>query len=124
MRDLEVALALIRREGRWLLQRRSPGNPVLPGLWEFPGGKAEPGESAEAACRREVREELGLEVLELRAMEPLVHTYPDRRVTLRPFQVEVEGPPTTALAWGWFRPEEMGRLPLPEANLGLIPRLH
>ncbi len=110
-----VALALLRRGGRWFLQRRDPANPVLPGLWEFPGGKVEPGEELEAALRRELAEEVGLHAeasLSLPVVAGAAH--------LHPFLVEAGGEPRTALAWGWFTPEEAGRLPVPPANGPLI----
>jgi 8-oxo-dGTP diphosphatase len=56
-----AAVALIDADGRVLVQRRPPGKP-LAGLWEFPGGKVEPGETPEAALIRELREELAIEV--------------------------------------------------------------
>ena len=58
---LVVAAALVDRAGRVLVQRRPPGK-ALAGLWEFPGGKVEPGEDPESALHRELREELGIEV--------------------------------------------------------------
>ena len=114
----EAALALIRRGDRWFLQRRAAGNPVLPGLWEFPGGKAEPPESPRAALRREVREELGIELAAARALPAL-----EGPVRLHPFLVEGPGLPRTDLAWGWFTLDEMARLPVPPANSELIRRL-
>lgn len=120
---VDVALALLRREGRCFLQRRDPGSAVLPGRWEFPGGKLEPGEAPEAALVRELVEELGLAAGGLRPLDPLVHAYGDRTVRLHPFLVQAGGPPRTALAWGWFAPAEMRRLTLPEANLPLVARL-
>lgn len=58
---LVVAAALVREDGRVLLQRRPPGK-AMAGLWEFPGGKVEPGETPEAALARELAEELGIVV--------------------------------------------------------------
>ena len=58
---LVAAFALIDADGRVLLAKRPPGRP-LAGLWEFPGGKVEPGETPEAALVRELEEELGIEV--------------------------------------------------------------
>ncbi|MFQ5894603.1 MAG: (deoxy)nucleoside triphosphate pyrophosphohydrolase [Nitrospinota bacterium] len=58
---VHVVAAIVRRGGRILICQRPPGGP-FGGLWEFPGGKVEPGEEPERCLRREVREELGLEV--------------------------------------------------------------
>lgn len=113
-----MALALLGRGGRWLLQRRDPANPVLPGLWEFPGGKVEPGETAEAALGRELAEEVGLRATALCALPPVPGA-----PHLLPFEVEAQGDPRTELAWGWFTPDEMARLPVPPANGPLIARL-
>jgi 8-oxo-dGTP pyrophosphatase MutT (NUDIX family) len=114
----EVALALIQREGRWFLQRRDPANPVLPGLWEFPGGKVETSESIIECLRRELREELGLAAGEVRPLPRL-----EGRVRLHPFHVQAEGQPRTELAWGWFKVAEMARLPVPPMNQVLIASL-
>jgi 8-oxo-dGTP pyrophosphatase MutT (NUDIX family) len=111
----EVALALMRRGERWFLQRRAPGNPVLPGLWEFPGGKVEEGETLEAALVRELREETGLVLRKARPCPPLPGT-----TRLHPFFVEAEGDPRTELAWGWFTMAEMLRLATPPMNIVLI----
>lgn len=120
---IEVALGLIVRDGRWFLQRRDPGAAVLPGRWEFPGGKVEAGERPLDACRRELAEELGLQELTLAPLEPLTHAYGDRTVCLHPFRVETARTPFTTLAWGWFTPDEIRRLPIPEANGPLVERL-
>ncbi len=120
MKVVEGALAIIWRGERLFLQRRDPAGPVLPGRWEFPGGKVEAGETPAEALRRELREEVALEAGALQALPMIEHAYPDRRVRLHPFQMRATGGLHTALAWGWFTPEEALRLPVPDANHALI----
>jgi 8-oxo-dGTP diphosphatase len=71
-----VVAALVRDGTKILMSRRRPDQP-MPGLWEFPGGKVEPGESPTAALVREVREELGCEVTIGRIHEVVFHAYDD-----------------------------------------------
>ncbi|MBS1765923.1 MAG: NUDIX domain-containing protein [Acidobacteria bacterium] len=118
-----MAIALLHRQGRWFLQRRALDAPHLPGLWEFPGGKIEPGESPETASRRELEEELSWNPGSLRALEPLTHAYADRVVELHPFLAEGPELPRASLAWGWFTATEATRLPAPEANAPLLTML-
>lgn len=115
----DVALALIRRDGRWFLQRRDPANPVLPGLWEFPGGKVEPGEPLLAGLRRELEEEIGLRLDEARPLVAFAGGQ-DGRARISPFLVTAEGVPCTALGWGWFSAGELLRLPTPPDNGPLL----
>lgn len=72
--------------GRVLIAERLGGGPFH-GLWEFPGGKLRPGESARQALSRELAEELGIEVTESRALMKLRHEYPDRSVSIEFFIV-------------------------------------
>ncbi|WP_257304651.1 NUDIX domain-containing protein [Geothrix campi] len=111
----DVALALIRREGRCFLQRRAAANPVLPGLWEFPGGKVEPSETPLAALRRELLEEVAMELGAATALPVL-----QGPVCLHPFLVDAPGQPRTDLAWGWFTLKEIAALPIPPANAALL----
>ena len=71
-----VVAALVREQGRVLMSRRR-ADQAMPNLWEFPGGKVEPGEHPEAALVREVREELGCDVEVGRIHEVVFHAYPD-----------------------------------------------
>lgn len=115
-----IALAVWEREGRFFLQRRALEAKVLPGLWEFPGGKVEGEESPATACQREFHEELGLQCRVLAPLGDLAHTYAHGAVRLHPLRVEAEGRVRTELAWGWFRMDEVGHLPIPEANRVLL----
>lgn len=96
-----VLAALLHRNGRWLLGRR-PAHKRHGGLWEFPGGKVEPGEDDVAAMARELREELGLTLTALGAERCVVHDVgsPFQIVFL---EVEAHGEPVAheheALAW-------------------------
>jgi 8-oxo-dGTP diphosphatase len=76
-----VAAAIIQQEDMILLARRKPGSP-LGGLWEFPGGKKELGEALEDCLRREVQEELGVEISDPQPFHALRHQYPDKEVEL------------------------------------------
>lgn len=101
---IEVAAAvLLRADGAFLLARR-PAGKVYAGYWEFPGGKVEPGEDVRAALRRELREELGIEVVRATPWITRVFTYPHGTVRLSFFRVPAwEGEPTAleheAIAW-------------------------
>jgi 8-oxo-dGTP diphosphatase len=115
-----VAVALILDRGRCFVQRRDPAARRFPGLWEFPGGKLEPGESPRAALLRELREELRWRPDRARALPALGHAYPDFTVLLHPFLCAGTEPPRTALAWGWFTRGQLARLAMPEASRRLL----
>ena len=78
---LVVAVALVDADSRVLLTQRPPGK-ALAGMWEFPGGKLEPEEQALDGLKRELREELGIEVLDATPLIAYEHGYSDRRVLL------------------------------------------
>ena len=111
----DVVLALLRRGDRWFVQRRALDNPVLPGLWEFPGGKCESGEGPEQALARELYEEIGLCPKALQAWP-----VQEGAVRLHPFLVEADGTPRTALAWAWCTVAELRCLSVPPRNQALI----
>jgi len=84
---LVVAAAIFDASGRVLIAERPAGRHMA-GRWEFPGGKVGPGEAEVAALTRELAEELGIEVIDARAMMRLRHRYPDREVELSMWRVE------------------------------------
>ena len=124
---LVSAVALIDTDGRVLLAQR-PAGKSMAGLWEFPGGKVETGESPEAALIRELREELGIDTW-ASCLAPLTfasHSYPDFHLLMplfacRKWEGIVCGNEGQSLAW--VRPENMRDYPMPPADLPLIPIL-
>ena len=86
---IEVTAAIIRKEGKFLICQRPKGkNCEL--LWEFPGGKIEPGETGEQCIVREIQEELGVTLRVLRKLTDVVYEYPDRTVQLHFYVTEIE----------------------------------
>ena len=121
---LVVAAALIDPDGRVLLQQRPRGK-SLPGLWEFPGGKIEPGETPEAALVRELEEELGI-VTQGNCLAPAAFASEplgDEHLLLLLYVCRKwSGLPEArhASALKWVRPADMFALPMPPADLPLI----
>ncbi len=124
---LVSAVALIDADGRVLLAQRPEGK-SLAGLWEFPGGKVEPGETPEAALIRELREELGIDTWQS-CLAPLTfasHSYESFHLLMplfacRRWQGIPHGAEGQALAW--VRPNALRDYPMPPADLPLIPIL-
>ncbi len=123
MAPIHVAAAVIRdASGRVLLTRRAQ-HTHQGGLWEFPGGKLEPGESVEQGLRREIKEELGLELLGHRPLIQNLHHYPDKSILLDVHLVTgyqgvaagLEGQPLK-----WVEPERLKDYSMPEADLPVV----
>lgn len=87
MNPVEVAVAVIPGADNTVLVSQRAANVHLAGLWEFPGGKLEPGESAQQALRRELREEIGIEVEHATPIMSLSYAYPEKNVILHIFKV-------------------------------------
>ena len=117
--------ALVAADGRVLIARRRPGTPGA-GLWEFPGGKCEPGEGVEAALTRELDEELGVQVQRAHPLLSFHHDYADRRVLLDVWRVTDwrgnahgrEGQPVA-----WCAPQRLHEYELLPANGPLVTAL-
>lgn len=121
---LVVAAALIDGDGRVLVQQRPPGKPMA-GLWEFPGGKIDPGETPEQALRRELNEELGL-MIDQSCLAPAVFAsgaLGDRHLILLLYVLR-KWPgvpePRHATALKWLRPVALHGLDMPPADRPLI----
>lgn len=120
---LDVAVGVIPdKDGRILISRRA-NHRHQGGLWEFPGGKIEVGETATAALRRELREEIGIDAIQFSPLITIHHDYVDRRVRLNVFRVDecegtarsLEGQPVE-----WVELQNLHRYHFPAANLPII----
>ncbi len=122
---VEVGAGLVFRKGRLLIaQRREHDHQG--GLWEFPGGKREPGETWEACVRRELREELGIEVEVGPRWDEVTHGYPERTVRLVCYLcrwLRHEPVPLGCAALVWVTCEELARHAFPPADQRLLGRL-
>lgn len=122
----DIAVGLVfDGEGRLLIQQR-PTDKMLGGLWEFPGGKQEPGESLDVTCQRELREELGIEVAVEQLFQRVSHAFTHFKITLHAFRCNIiagtprslEGQPLR-----WVAIEDLSNYAFPRANRRLIEAL-
>nr|WP_272490833.1 (deoxy)nucleoside triphosphate pyrophosphohydrolase [Mesobacterium pallidum] len=124
---LVSAVALIDRDGRVLLAQRPEGKSMA-GLWEFPGGKVEPGETPEEALVRELQEELGIDTWES-CLAPLTfasHRYEDFHLLMPLFACRKWNgivAPQEGQRIAWVKPANLRDYPMPAADLPLIPIL-
>jgi 8-oxo-dGTP diphosphatase len=121
---VEVVAAVIERAGRILIARR-PAALHLGGLWEFPGGKRQPGETPEAALVREIREELDAAVTVGELLDDVEWTYPEKTVRLLFFRCALADEPRAAEGQeiAWVAPADLDRYEFPPADGGLVARL-
>jgi len=124
---LVAAVALIDKDGRVLLTKRPEGKPMA-GLWEFPGGKVESGETPEVALIRELEEELGIDTW-ASCLAPLTfasHSYDDFHLLMPLFACRKwQGIPRAreGQTLKWVRVEDLRDYPMPAADISLIPIL-
>jgi len=116
---------LIFRDGKLLITQRYP-DAHLGGLWEFPGGKREPNETFTKCLRRELSEELGIEVEPGELVERISHTYPEKRVILEFYRCKWVGNEPQALGcpdFRWVTQAELQLYTFPEADAEIVNRL-
>lgn len=121
----EIVAAAIRRNGRYLLGKRPPDG-LLGGLWEFPGGKVEPGETHEQALAREIREELGVAVAIGKRLASVRHAYSHFRITLHVFSCSrVRGRPKANYhaELRWVPRKRFDRYAFPAATVKMLDAL-
>lgn len=122
---VEVAAALIFRSGKLLITQRH-AKAHLGGLWEFPGGKREPGETYEECLAREIREELGVEIAVGNCFAAISHEYPEKQVRLKFFLAKLmdgEPQPLDCAAVRWVTKAGLDDLEFPAADKQLLAKL-
>jgi len=121
--EVRIAIAVVEHQGRFLVGHRPSGGP-LAGLWEFPGGKIEPGETPQAAAARECLEETGLAVEVGQAYEEVLHRYEHAAVRLIFFACRpIDEPKNLPERFRWVAARELADYAFPAANARLIERL-
>jgi A/G-specific adenine glycosylase len=122
---IDVAAGLVFHAGKLLItQRRAADH--LGGLWEFPGGKVEPGESFKSCLRRELHEELGISVSVGTELEEITHAYPEKTVRLKFFACRLEAgeaEPIHCAALAWVTRPELRAYSFPAADARLLQKL-
>lgn len=124
MAVIRVAAAVVERGGRLLVTRRLKGS-HLEGLWEFPGGKCEPGESIHACLIREMREELAVGAIPGETLLVTAHAYPEKTVELHFIACAIDGEPVPQQGqqMQWIERSALDALAFPEADAALIAQL-
>jgi len=123
---IDVSAGLIFRSGKLLVTQRHV-DAHLGGLWEFPGGKREPGETFEQCLVRELHEELGVRVEVSTLFESVTHAYPEKTVHLRFFLCRLlqgEPRPLDCAALNWVTRDELAAHEFPAADATLLEKLH
>ena len=124
-KPIEVSAGLVFRDGKVLITRRRDDT-HLGGLWEFPGGKRRPNESFEECLKRELREELGIEVEVEELIEEITHTYPEQTVHLRFYRCawrQHEPQRIGCADFVWAAQSQLMQYPFPEADARLLGKL-
>jgi mutator protein MutT len=124
-KQIEVSAALIFHGGKLLITQRE-AKAHLGGLWEFPGGKREAGETFEQCLVREIREELGVEIAVGELFEEVVHSYPEKTVHLKFFICNLIGgepQPLGCAAFRWVSKSELEEFKFPAADARLLEKL-
>ncbi|VVC76332.1 CTP pyrophosphohydrolase [Aquicella siphonis] len=125
MKTIHAVAGILMRNSRLLVAERPKGKPYS-GFWEFPGGKIEQNESGESALKRELQEELGIEVMAASHLFDHTYSYPDKIVHLEIWLVaEFSGEPKSLenQAIQWLTREEILSLPLLEGNWPVMDKL-
>lgn len=121
-KNIKVAIAVIRKDGKVFIQKR-PAKGLMAGLWEFPGGKVEKGEAITSALHRELEEECGLKVKNVKKIRQIKHAYTSFKVDLHCFAADYDSGKVRLKAaedGKWVKVSDLDNYPFPAANVELI----
>jgi A/G-specific adenine glycosylase len=120
LKKVEAVVAVMERDGRFLIQKRPPVG-LLADLWEFPGGKVESAEGLVQALRREVREELGVEIKDIRRLTTVQHAYTRFQVTLHAYVCKIRDSNfKTGPRHRWVTLDSIRGYPLPSGSVKIV----
>lgn len=122
VKKIVVSAAVIKRNGKIYIQQR-PQKGLMGGLWEFPGGKLEKGESPEDCLKREILEELGVQIAIKQKILTIKHSYTQFRVTLNVFTCDLRPGRIRATScdqWKWVSLKNINQYPFPAANVKIL----
>ncbi len=122
IKDLNAAVGILRRNGKYFIQRR-PSTGLLADLWEFPGGKIEKGEEPQEALRRELKEELDIEITSAKHLMNVRHFYTQFRVNLHVFECELRSYPELNEYRKWSSLYDLQRYPMPSGSAKIVDKL-
>jgi len=125
VKKIEVSAGVIRRGGKIFIQQRPLGG-LMGGLWEFPGGKRKTNESPDACLRREIREELGVDIVVREKLMTVKHSYTQFRVTLHVYRCRLPSGRIRATCceqWKWVEARQLAAFAFPAANVKIVRHL-
>lgn len=125
LKYIEVSIGIIRKDGKIFIQKR-PEKGLMAGLWEFPGGKVEKGETQRGALEREIKEELGISLKNIKLKQKIKHAYTSFKVNLHCFEADYAAGDLklgSAVEGKWIEPSELSHYPFPAANVKIIENL-
>jgi 8-oxo-dGTP diphosphatase len=124
-RTIRVVGAMIERDGKYLITQRPP-TASLPLLWEFPGGRVEPGETDQGALARELQETMGITVRVGERVIHVEHAYPGYDIDFCVYRCDLAGGPIAHVKvhdHRWVRPDELDRYQFPAADEKTVAKL-
>jgi A/G-specific adenine glycosylase len=117
---IEAVVGVIKESGKYLIQKR-PAKGLLAGLWEFPGGMRKDGETPDVALRRELREELGVEVKAVKFLLKIQHAYTQFEVTLYAYECALQNKPSLqGNSHRWVSLRALKRYPFPSGSAKIV----
>lgn len=122
VKDIEVAVAVIRNNGKFLIQQR-PSSGLFGDLWEFPGGKIEAGETPQDAVRREVKEEVGVDIEVEKALAHVRHFYTQFRANLHVWLCQPVQPIGETERRKWVALKNLAWYPMPSGSARIVEKL-